>query len=50
MLLLSLLGSALGYMLLGIGGSMAMLFTGRIIDGITGGNIATIYAYAADIT
>lgn len=49
-LLLSLLGSAFGYMLLGIGGSMAMLFTGRIIDGITGGNIATIYAYAADIT
>jgi DHA1 family tetracycline resistance protein-like MFS transporter len=49
-LLVSLLGSAFGYLLLGIGGSIAMLFAGRIIDGITGGNIATIYAYAADIT
>ncbi|MBC8170161.1 MAG: MFS transporter [Anaerolineae bacterium] len=49
-LLISLLGSAAGYLMLGIGGSIAMLFTGRIIDGITGGNLATIYAYAADIT
>jgi MFS transporter, DHA1 family, tetracycline resistance protein len=49
-LLVSLLGSAVGYFMLGIGGSLWMLFAGRIIDGITGGNIATIYAYAADIT
>ncbi|MFN8531287.1 MAG: MFS transporter, partial [Anaerolineae bacterium] len=49
-LLISLFGSAIGYLLLGIGGSVWMLFAGRIIDGITGGNIGTIYAYAADIT
>ncbi|NWF70473.1 MAG: MFS transporter [Chloroflexi bacterium] len=49
-LLLSLLGSAAGYLMLGIGGSLAMLFAGRIIDGLTGGNLATIYAYAADIS
>jgi len=49
-LLLSLIGSAVGYFLFGLGGSLAVLFAGRIIDGITGGNIATIYAYAADIT
>lgn len=49
-LLISLFGSAIGYFIFGIGGSLLMLFAGRIIDGVTGGNIATIYAYAADIT
>ncbi len=49
-LLVSLLGSAVGYFILGIGGALWMLFLGRIIDGLTGGNIAAIYAYAADIT
>jgi DHA1 family tetracycline resistance protein-like MFS transporter len=49
-LLLCLLGSAIGYLLLGIGGALWVLFLGRIIDGITGGNIGIIYAYAADIT
>jgi MFS transporter, DHA1 family, tetracycline resistance protein len=49
-LLFSLLGSAVGFLMFGIGGSIAMLFAGRIIDGITGGNISTIYAYIADIT
>jgi DHA1 family tetracycline resistance protein-like MFS transporter len=49
-LLVSLLGSAVGYFLFGIGGALWMLFLGRAIDGITGGNLATIYAYAADIT
>lgn len=33
-----------------ISGGMLMLFTGRILDGITGGNITTAQAYAADIT
>jgi MFS transporter, DHA1 family, tetracycline resistance protein len=49
-MLISLFGSAVGYFLLGIGGSIWMLFAGRIIDGVTGGNLATIYAYATDIT
>ena len=49
-LLISLLGTALGYLLIGVGGALWVLFLGRIIDGITGGNISTIYAYAADIT
>jgi DHA1 family tetracycline resistance protein-like MFS transporter len=49
-LLLSLLGSAFGYLVFGIGGALWVLFLGRAIDGITGGNLATIYAYAADIT
>lgn len=49
-LLLSLLGSVIGYIFLGLGGSLAVLFLGRIIDGLTGGNISTVYAYVADIS
>lgn len=49
-LLLSLFGSAVGYLIFGIGGALWVLFLGRIIDGVTGGNIGTIYAYVADLT
>jgi MFS transporter, DHA1 family, tetracycline resistance protein len=49
-MLVSLLGSAVGYFLFGLGGAMWVLLLGRVVDGLTGGNIATIYAYAADIT
>jgi len=49
-LTICLLGSALGYLIFGIGGSLGVLFAGRIIDGLTGGNISTILAYFADIT
>lgn len=50
LLLISLLGSALGFLILGIGGALWVLFVGRIIEGITGGSISTIFAYFADIT
>ena len=49
-LLISLAGSALGYLIFGLAGSLWMLFLGRIIDGLTGGNIGTLFAYFADIT
>jgi DHA1 family tetracycline resistance protein-like MFS transporter len=49
-LLISLAGSVIGYILFGIGGSLGMLFLGRVIDGLTGGNISTIFAYIADVT
>lgn len=49
-LLVCLLGSAIGYLVFGIGGALWVLFAGRIIDGITGGNISTIFSYFADIT
>lgn len=49
-LALSLLGSALGYVLFACAGSMAVLFASRIIDGISGGNISTAQAVIADIT
>jgi DHA1 family tetracycline resistance protein-like MFS transporter len=49
-LILCLLGSAAGYLIFGIGGALWVLFLGRIIDGLTGGNISTILAFFADIT
>lgn len=49
LLLLCLLGSAIGYLVFGIGGALWVLFAGRIIEGITGGSISTIFAYFADI-
>jgi len=48
-LLVCLLGSVIGYLIFGIGGALWILFAGRIIDGITGGTISTIFAYFADI-
>ncbi|MGO0881519.1 MFS transporter [Clostridioides difficile] len=50
LLLSCLLGSAIGYLVFGIGGALWVLFAGRIIEGITGGSISTIFAYFADIT
>lgn len=49
LLLICLLGSAIGYFVFGIGGALWVLFAGRIIEGITGGSISTIFAYFADI-
>lgn len=49
-LLLCQLGSAIGYLLFGIGGALWILFLGRVIDGLTGGDLSTLFAYVADIT
>ena len=49
LLLVCLLGSAIGYLVFGIGGALWVLFAGRIIEGVTGGSISTIFAYFADI-
>jgi DHA1 family tetracycline resistance protein-like MFS transporter len=49
-LLFCLAGSAIGYIMFGIGGSLAILFISRIIDGISGGDISTAFAYVADVT
>ncbi|MDH7796241.1 MULTISPECIES: MFS transporter [unclassified Beijerinckia] len=49
-LLVSLFGSAIGYVVFGIGGALSVLFAGRIIDGLTAGNIGAIYASVADVT
>ena len=49
-LLISLLGTSLGFFILGFANTLALLFVGRIIDGISGGNISTAQAYVADVT
>lgn len=49
-LIISLIGSAIGYLIFGLGGSLWVLFLGRIIEGVSGGEIATIFAYFSDIT
>ena len=49
-LIISLLGSSIGYLIFGLGNSIWMLFLGRIIEGLTAGEISTLYAYFADIT
>ena len=49
-LLVCLLGSAIGYFIFGIGGALWVLFLSRLIDGITGGNLSVATAYVADVT
>lgn len=49
-LFLSIIGTGIGFLLLGFATTLWMLFAGRILDGITGGNISTAQAYIADIT
>src|SRR5690242_14219197 len=49
-LLLSIIGTGIGFMILGLATTLWMLFIGRILDGITGGNISTAQAYIADVT
>ena len=49
-LIISLMGSVIGYVLFGIGGVLWILFLGRIIDGLTAGNISTLFAYISDST
>ena len=49
-LFLSIIGTGIGFLILGLADSIWMLFAGRILDGITGGNISTAQAYIADIT
>jgi DHA1 family tetracycline resistance protein-like MFS transporter len=49
-ILVSLLGAALDYLLLAWAPSMAWLFVGRIISGITAANFSAASAYIADVT
>jgi len=49
-LLVSIFGSALGFIFLGIANSLLILFLARFFDGITGGNISVAQAYITDVT
>jgi MFS transporter, DHA1 family, tetracycline resistance protein len=48
-LLICILGTAIGYLLLGLGGALWVLFLGRIIDGITGADMTVSFAFIADV-
>src|SRR5258708_6821141 len=49
-LFVSILGTAVGFVMMGLAGSLMMLFIARIVDGAAGGNIGTAQAYVADIS
>lgn len=49
-LFFSILGSAIGYLFIGFAFALWMVFVGRIVAGITGGNISAAQAYIADVT
>lgn len=49
-LFLSIIGSGIGYLMMGFAGALWMIYAGRILGGITGGNLSTAQAYIADVT
>lgn len=48
-LAISMLGTAVGYLIMGLAGSMVMILIGRALDGAAGGNMSVIQASVADI-
>ena len=49
-LILSLIGTTVSFVMLALATSLPMLFLARIVDGLSGGNITTARAYIADVT
>jgi len=49
-LIFSLIGTVVSFVMLAMAHSIVMLFLARIVDGLSGGNISTARAYVADIT
>jgi DHA1 family tetracycline resistance protein-like MFS transporter len=49
-LILSLIGTTVSFVMLALATSLVMLFAARIVDGLSGGNITTARAYIADVT
>ena len=49
MLIFSLIGTVVSFVMLALAHSLAMLFAARIVDGLSGGNITTARAYIGDI-
>jgi MFS family permease len=50
LILVSLAGSCVGFLIFGLAHSLLLLFTGRILAGIAGAIIPTTNAYIADVT
>ena len=49
-LIFSLLGTVVSFVMLALAQTLTMLFLARIVDGLSGGNISTARAYVADVT
>ena len=49
-LIFSLVGTVVSFVMLALAHSIVMLFLARIVDGLSGGNISTARAYVADVT
>ncbi len=49
-LLASILGTSVGFLIMGLAQTLWLLFLARVVDGVTGGNISTAAAYIADVT
>jgi MFS transporter, DHA1 family, tetracycline resistance protein len=49
-LLISIFGTFLGFLLFGLAESLTMLFASRILQGLTGGNLSVAQAYITDVT
>ena len=49
-LIISLIGTVVSFVMLALAQSLTMLFIARIVDGLSGGNISTARAYVADVT
>jgi len=49
-LIVSLIGTVISFVMLALAHSITMLFIARIVDGLSGGNISTARAYVADVT
>ncbi len=50
LLLVSVFGSVIGFVILGLAQTLLVLFLARLFDGITGGSISIAQAYITDIT
>lgn len=49
-LIVSQIGTCIGFLVLGFANSLPLIFLGRIIDGLTAGNLTIAQAYISDVT
>ena len=49
-LMVSIAGTAVSFLILGSASALWMLFAGRILDGLTGGNFTVAQSYITDVT
>lgn len=50
LLILSIAGTVVSFVMLGFANSLGMLFASRILDGLLGGNVSLAQAYITDVT